>query len=133
VSQARFNSGVPPLRRVFRVLYEARPRAGATQRGLPGLALVSVAVTADSAHEAHELARHQLLPFGWEPVGGPLRTSDLTGLLDSTDDLDDSGFGEYAARWLREVHDETLRQGVSVRMLSGDYGFLDRPQSLPRV
>lgn len=125
-ARARLIDAVPSTTRVYRVLYEVRPKPGSAGADPASCSVVSVAVPADHADRAQELSRQLLAPHGYEPLGTAIRTSDLTALLhDSLEDADDSGYGEYAARWLSEVHAEALREGSSVQLLSSDYGFLN--------
>jgi len=117
---------------IYRVLVEARPVHHARHTGATGHGVISVTLGAADAGSAQNRALALLPSLGWTPMGPAVRVSNLTRLLlESAGDASDSAFGDYARQWLQVAHDEAVREGSSLHLLSVDYTYLDHPQRLP--
>jgi len=118
--------------KIYRVLYAVKSAPPGDGPDSPESSLVSVSVPADHPQAAQQLASQLLSPQGIQTVGNPIRTSNLTELLrDASANADDSGYGECAAQWLLEIHDEAVREGSSIQLLSSNYDFLQKPRRVP--
>ena len=116
---------------IYRVLVEARPIHPTLHAASAGHGVISVALAAADAGSAQNRALALLPSLGWAPIGRVVRASNLTRLLhDSAADASDSAFGDYARQWLQIAHDEALREGASLHLLSVDYEYLDHPRRL---
>ena len=110
---------------------EARPIHPTLHAASAGHGVISVALAAADAGSAQNRALALLPSLGWAPIGRVVRASNLTRLLhDSAADASDSAFGDYARQWLQIAHDEALREGASLHLLSVDYEYLDHPRRL---